>query len=308
MKLLSDHLLNLAEYAVCLGYNQPFKSIKKGTYIETSTYLDYFQELLNKQQDEYFGLRYGFFLNLTALGSVYNISLSTTSIEQTIKLWASYSDTNMPIINFSSFLKDNRFYLVLNSEIEDVNIRNQVLDSFFAFVFRELKLIVGKDVLNIHLPYKDLEFYQKWYKCKIEYSDNHCFSFHDEILKADINLRNKKAIELVLPKFLTMLESKVYKNKPFSFLVRKMILNMCKPELPSLKQVASQFIMTERTLQRKLKKEKMSFRKISNATKRELFFYLKGGKPIKTQDIAYILGYSCSSAFIHANKNWDQKK
>jgi len=307
MKLLSDHLLNLTEYALCKGYNNTFENIKKGTYIETVTYLDFYNDLFTKLKDDYFGLHFGFFLNLKALGSVYDISLATTNIGQTIKLWSDYSDDNFPIVKFNSYVKKNRFYLELSSEIEDLSIRSHILDTIFTFVFRELKLMIKNEDITIHLPYKKPDIYSKWYDCKIDFSKKHCFSFKESILDIEINTKNKETIEILLPQFLTMLESKGYRNKKFSILVRKMVLNMCNPELPNLEQVANQFLVTERTLQRKLKIEKMSYRIITNNIKKELAFYLKKGKKIKTKDIAFILGYSCSSSFLHANQNWVQK-
>lgn len=83
-----------------------------------------------------------------------------------------------------------------------------------------------------------------------------------------------------------------------------MILNMCSPELPTLEQVCKQFAMSQRTFQRKLTQEGHSFRTITNDIKKELAAYLREGNKMKTQDIALILGYSESSAYLHAAKNW----
>jgi len=305
MKLLSDHLLNLKEYANCKGFNPIFDGVIEGTYIETTPYLELYKDLLIKTKDEYFGLHFGFFLNLKALGSVYDISLTTTNIGQTIRLWSDYSDNNFPLVSFHSYVKENRFYLKLNSEIEDLTIRNQVLDTIFTFVFRELKLIIKNEYITIHLPYESSEIYSNWFDTKIKSSNQHSFSFEKSILDCEINTTSKKMIELLLPKFLIMLKSEVYQNEKLS--VRKMILNMCNPELPTLEQVANQFSMTERTLQRKLKVENTTYRKITNEIKEELTYYLKKGKNLRTKDIAFMLGYTCSSSFLHANQNWVQK-
>ncbi len=307
MKLLSDHLLNLIEYANCKGLNLTFTTVKKGTYIDASTYLELYNNLVIKTKDEYFGLHLGFFLNLKALGSVYDISLATTNIGQTIKLWSDYSDSNFPLIKFYSYTKDTRFYIELSTEIEDLTIRNQILDTILTFVYRELKLMINKEEIIIHLPYENAKIYNNWFEDEIRLSKVHSFSFNKNILDNEINTNSKKMIELLLPNFLTLLKSKKYKNKSFSLLVRKMILNMSNPELPTLRQVSKQFLLTERTLQRKLKIEDMTYRKITNEVKEDLTFYLKKGKKIKTKDIAYLLGYSCSSSFLHANQNWIQK-
>ena len=86
-----------------------------------------------------------------------------------------------------------------------------------------------------------------------------------------------------------------------------MALNMCNPEIPSLKQVLHQFSYSERTFQRKLTAEGTSFRSITNEIKMELSNYLMKEKHLKVKDVAFILGYSDSSAFLHAVKGWKEK-
>jgi AraC-like DNA-binding protein len=102
-----------------------------------------------------------------------------------------------------------------------------------------------------------------------------------------------------------MLDKERYNNRPFSNMVRKMVLQMCKPEPPSFEEVVVHFPVSDRTFQRKLKDEGLSFRKITNEVKSELSTYLSMGNKMKTQEIAHILGYSEPSAYLHAVKRWD---
>lgn len=55
---------------------------------------------------------------------------------------------------------------------------------------------------------------------------------------------------------------------------------------------------------RKLSEEDISFRRITDDIKKELSTYLAKGNKMKTQDIAFILGYSEASAYLHAAKKW----
>lgn len=79
---------------------------------------------------------------------------------------------------------------------------------------------------------------------------------------------------------------------------------MCCPELPNFEQVAKQFPLSNRTIQRKLTDEGTSFRKITNSIKKELSKYLVKGKFLKTQDISLMLGYLEPSAYLHAVNKW----
>lgn len=90
----------------------------------------------------------------------------------------------------------------------------------------------------------------------------------------------------------------------FSDQVRKMILNMCRPELPSFGQVSKQFPFSERSIQRKLIQEGWSYRSIADDIKKERSMYLSSGDKMKTKEIAYVLAYSEPSAYLHAVKRW----
>ena len=302
MKILSDFLVNLIEYSEYRGIPKYDNKIERGKYIDAKYYLDYYEEMLTLSNNQHFGLYFGFFLNLKALGSVFEISLTTSSIGQVVSLWADYSKVNFPLVKFNSYLKNDMYMIELDSELKNIPVRNHILDTIFTFVFRELNIMIGGNVDKIYLPYKNLKPYSELLNCDIEHGNKHMFSFDKEILDREINAKNKKRIEILLPNFVKLLNT--VENNDFSSSVKQMILNMCNPELPTLQQVASQFSMTERTLQRKLKKEHTSFRVITNDIKKTLSYYLRKGKNIKTQDIAFTLGYSSSSSFLHANKQW----
>jgi len=66
-----------------------------------------------------------------------------------------------------------------------------------------------------------------------------------------------------------------------------MILSMCNPALPTFDQVAKQFPLSNRTIQRKLTTEGLSFRRITGDIKKELSNYLIKRQSIQTQDIRW---------------------
>jgi len=273
-------------------------------YVTKFQYLDLLSDLIAASKDPQFGLHFGFFLNINALKSVYEISMVSTSIEQIVQLWADYSDANFPLVQFDSYLEGDYFFLELNSPLTS-SIRNGILDTIFVFVFRELKLIVGTEKFDCYVPNKNQKEFSYWFKKSVKKRAKHTFRFRASILSSKINVNQKKDIESILPKFLSMVSLPNSQYKPFSAKVRLMTLHMCEPELPSLSQVATQFAITQRTLQRKLKQESSSFRQITNGIKKELFYYLKLGKTLKTQEIAWLLGFSSSSALLHAKQNWE---
>ncbi len=306
MKILSEHYKNLVGYGLCKGLlkENSVYDLSDSLYVSKSQYLDLLSDLIVASKDPQFGLHFGFFLNIKALKSVYEISMVSTSIEQIVQLWADYSDTNFPLVQFDSYLEGDYFFLELNSPLT-TSMRNVILDTIFVFVFRELKLMVGSEKFDCYVPNKNPKEFSYWFKQLVVKGKKHCFRFHVNTLQIKLNTNQKKDMESILPKFLSMVSLPNSHYQPFSAKVRLMTLHMCEPELPSLSQVATQFAMTPRTLQRRLKQESSSFRQITNDIKKELFYYLKLGKTLKTQEIAWLLGFSSSSALLHAKQNWE---
>jgi len=194
----------------------------------------------------------------------------------------------------------------LTAIIEDVELSNQVLDFVYCFIYRELKLMLSNDFIPVlEVPKSNTTELAYFLDAELIKGVRYSFTYKATVLNAEINKKALREIEFLLPKFLQMLDKKKAGYKGFGMKIRNMILNMCGPEIPNFKQVATQFPFSNRTIQRKLTDEGLSFRKITNEIKIELSSYLSKGHKMKTQDIAYLLGYSETSAYLHAVKKWE---
>lgn len=316
MNVFAPHIANLFFYGTYQGFDESIlrQSLidseldvcNTNNWVTDAEYLRVLEILTSKSSNAYFGLYYGCFLNLKALGLIAELSLNASSLEQSIILLQKYLDSTFPFVSII-LSKDSEFCrLRLVSTLEDETLKNHILDTVFCFIYRELKLMLIDDYYPaLELPYLDTEEYSNSLDSKVEKGDSHSIILRRQVLFAKINVKRLKQIEHLLPKFLMMFDEKRKDYKSFSLQVRHMILNMCTPELPSFEQVSKQFPLSDRTIQRKLMEEGKSFRKIADDIKRELSYYLAKGKQIKTQDIAYILGYSEPSAYLHAVKRWN---
>ena len=160
------------------------------------------------------------------------------------------------------------------------------------------------ELIQLGLPYADCNSFQAQLSHDIARSDAHRFSFRTSSVNDKINQRQLQVVDVLLPKYLLLLEKK--EEQSFPTLVKKMMLNMSTPALPNLSQVSAQFAMSDRSFQRKLRANGQSFRAIANELKRSLALYLQEGGKMKVKDIAYILGYSEPSAFLHAARKWSR--
>jgi len=316
MKISASHLGNLFNYASYRGVDEShlreFLSDKtldlwnSKNPVTESEFLAVFDEMLKLTGDPHFGLHYGCYLNMNAMRFIAEISLNATHIEQAVYILQNYFHQSFPLASLIEFRNGTSYTLQLESAIEKPGLKRQVLDAVYAFLFREFRLMCTDEQLpDLALPYGDLTEYSNFLNAYILQGRGHFFLFRPEILNSNINKKKTSEIEYLLPEFLRMIDKEKYKNRPFSNRVRKIILQLCKPEPPSFEEVVVHFPVSDRTFQRKLKEEGLSFRKISNEIKRELSAVLSKGNQFKTQEIAHILGYSEPSAYLHAVKKWD---
>jgi AraC-like DNA-binding protein len=172
-------------------------------------------------------------------------------------------------------------------------------------MYRELRLMIGSQVpIKVIVPCQDINPYRSALNEDVKYGDAHALRFDTALTNRKLNKNSIFTLNEMLPAFMLLIE-KAKSVTSFSSSVRCMVLNMATPNLPTLRQVASQFCMTERTFQRKLVAEGNSFRIIISDIKKDLARYLKKSKNLKTQDIAFMLGYSESSSYLHAARQWN---
>ncbi|MGH1338147.1 MAG: AraC family transcriptional regulator ligand-binding domain-containing protein [Aureispira sp.] len=304
MVIDSNHLKNILEYANCRQISLP-TSIKEQPLVtasvEASYYLDIFHQLQQHSKDPYFGLHYGAFLSLKALAVIYDISLVTANLKQLFFIWKQYASASFPLISFQE--EEGLDFYSMQLKRSAVSLSNQVLDSILMFAYRELKTITNQPI-TITLPYQEVEKYHTWFNTPIIQGTGHALTFHAASNKIVSNRRQRHKLSALLPAFLSYLVPLSTQERSFSMRVKVMVLNLCQPDFPTLTKVAAQFCLTERTLQRRLKIEGTSFRQILNVLKKELHSYLKKDPCLKTMELGFILGYSSSSAFLHALKSW----
>lgn len=318
MKIQAPHVANLFNYASFKGIPESeLRSLlltpsldvcNPEEFISDMEFLNVFKSLMERSNDTYFGLHYGCFLNIKALGFITQLSLNSSSIRQAVFILQNYLENSFPIVALDIIEKNGNCILTLDSSIEDFKAKNNILDIAYSFIYRELKLMIPSELHpKLEIPYEDINEYSNFLNYEVQTGKNYSFIFDALILDTEINKKTAKSIEILLPQFLKMIDKKKVGYKSFSIQVRNLVLNMCSPELPSFDQVITHFPLSTRSFQRKLSDEGLSFRKITDDIKHELSSYLTKGDKMKTHEIAYILGYSESSSYLHAAKKWKKE-
>ncbi len=316
MKVSNGHINNLIEFLSSrkIDINILFEEsgfdlkdlINPIGSVEDYKFLDFLNRSIRICDDDNFGLNYGCFLNLKSLGLILEISLSTSKIQQAISFLQEYLMATFPMVSISLKKYDDEFQLSLTSDVEDGGVRKHLLDSVYCVIYRELKLMLElRYSPRLSLPYIDNHPYRVGLGvADIEKGSGHHFYIPNEVLLLEINKKRIKQIESLLPLFMKELQLNDNSYGEMSKRVRQIMLNLSSPELPKIDQVINQLAVSKRSIQRELFKENTSYRKLANGIKQKMAFYLEQEGLYRTTDIAYILGYSEPSAYIHAKNNW----
>lgn len=273
----------------------------KDSLISFPTYQRILQAIIEADPATDLGIRYGTYLNLQALGLIHSISLEVNSIEQAILMLSEYLRVYFPFLQVRSKRSGGDIQLELSADVEDKRLRRFMLDSTFCFFYRELKAM-GVEEMVLKVPYSDTTAFKASLQSVVKSGTYHGFSLDLASVNGRINQKSMQLIDVLLPQYLLLLDRE--KEQHFPAMVKRMLLQMGTPLLPTLSQVSTQFAMSDRNFQRKLRRHGQSFRQLTNEVKQQLAHYLQEGGQMKVKDIAYALGYSETSAYLHALNNW----
>jgi len=181
------------------------------------------------------------------------------------------------------------------------------LSQIYQFVKNLLPSIEFPKRITVKYPQPNhTAFYKEFFNCEIIFnSEENCIIFEasrskltaklDPLNYSEIEKRIINFLELptILPKSSEELKNKIY-----------LILNQSGNNFPDEFKIANQLNMHPRTLRRKLKQEGKSFRKIISDYKMYKAIKLLTRTELNYKQIAFQLGFSSSTSFSKAFKNW----
>ncbi|MBC2579422.1 AraC family transcriptional regulator [Clostridium sp. DJ247] len=205
---------------------------------------------------------------------------------------------------------ESNFAILSNTTIDNKLLNNRQFSDFkISGMLSYAKLLTGKNIrLNkvcfTHRKPKDISEYQKIFQCPIFFEESmNALVFDYESLKLLITEPNRSLLILFEKNIQEVLQerdgSETYTKK-----VTRIITKETKGELPKIDLVARKLTISTRGLQIRLKNEGTSYTKLISKVQREMAEKYLKDKNNSTDEIAYALGFSDTSAFHRAFKKW----
>lgn len=256
--------------------------------------------------DDSFGIHFGESLQLGALGVVGEIIKSSKTVGEAIRVAASLT----PLITdlFTMEVMADQDICVRYSRTNapaDPRVERLLQDFLLVFTIHELDGLLLRKIkpTSIVVTTPLQEEYERVLRCAPQIGKNveiHLdISYWDEpIITANYEAQR----ELLSKVSLTPPAVESFQVKVMEFLGKNSYLGIL-----TLEDVAANFRMTPRSLQRRLQDESTSFQQIADSVRKSLaIHYLQSGK-YQLKEISYFLGYNELSAFSRAFKRWTGK-
>jgi len=265
--------------------------------------------------DDLFGLHFGESMQLAALGVIGQMLQSSNTVGEALDLGGGmvHLITDLFQIRVSHFNATALIEIIVNAQKADklpFTCRH-MSDYLAAFILHELDGLILKKIMpsSVNIPYTGSKKgeYQRVFRCSVKNKPgNISIELPASFLSLPVISANHNLQQHLLQQMGELADGDINCNNLRQKIYHYLITNSYMFTL-SLNDVANNFNLSSRTMQRKLKEEGTTFFEIVAEVRKTMAInYLSTGN-YQVKEIAYSLGYNESSAFVRAFKNWTGK-
>jgi AraC-like DNA-binding protein len=262
--------------------------------------------------DPLFGLHFGESLQFAALGVVGDMIKTSSTVGEALTHAAAMVHLITDLFHMKVVHSVRAFTVKLipypNKEKQGGVSFHQLMDFFMVFVIRELDGLVLEKIRPLSVKYpvalSDLAEFERVLRCRpVKRSDDYQIEFpikywNEPILTANYELQGA-LLQKINATGKEFENTQALQARIYNYLLANSYLGVC-----SLEDIAANFNVSPRNLQRKLRDEGVKYQELADAVKKSLAIHYLGSGNYRIKDISHMLGYNELSAFTRAFKRW----
>ena len=286
---------------------------KAGGTITTKQVSDLWKNASHLCGDSLFGLHFGESLQLTALGAVGEIIKNSNTVGEAITIAASLTHLVTDLFRMEVMRGKKTFTIQLTpmGSSPDDFVSKQVADLLMVFTTHELSGLLLEKIIpsSVTYPYKISEpkEYERIFHKPVKKADVYSIEFKNSYWDLPILTANYELQKFFLQKVSAAPGDPLSPSISFQVKILDYLMKNAYMGILSLEDVAANFNITARTLQRKLQDEGVTFQQLADSARKSLaIHFLESGK-YQVKEISNMLGYNELSAFSRAFKRWTGK-
>lgn len=276
-------------------------------YIESKEYNLLVESAIKATNDEFFGLHSAENLNVSAAGLIAQITQTCSTVKQALEYCCEFASLGCSSLPMTLVELPNEYKLILTpdpawAKSSPLALRHTT-EGVLAFSVKEFHTLTRNKHYpsSIKLPWKSTkktEEYSRVLGCPVHFEQDEIALFlHKEHVEQNVVTSDYNLLR-VLVAHATQKVAQLSNKERFSEIVKRSVLNLVKPEFPTIDQVASHLNIAVRTLQRKLKEDGVSFKSIIDNLKFEYAIDFLKDEALSVKEISYLVGFSNASTFI----------
>lgn len=284
--------------------------------IEDDTYNSVIELAVERSGDPFFGLHAGENLNLSAAGLIVQLSQSSETVKQALELCCEFANLGCSVLPLGLDKKEDHYRVTFTPDEvwkhQSETSFKQTTDGVLAFTIKEFNSLtrLKHQPLAVHLSWgrpENSEEYERVFGCPIVFGQNQIAVLlkrehvEEKVISSNYNL---------LKIFVTHAAERsaiLDHVMGFTSVVKKAMLNLVKPEFPTIEQVSGHLNISTRTLQRRLKEEGTTYKDLFDELRKDFALSYMKRPDLNFSDIAYMLNYADASAFNKSFKRWTGK-
>ena len=244
--------------------------------------------------------------NLNVFIPSFFVALSSKNGLEGLKRLAKYKKLIGPVLleikEFEEIVQVQYFFEQREKELPRFAVLNEQL-----LLMNLLNKGIGKEIMPISVisPFEYGEFLSKEMKITVNKGVQNEIIFSMKDLKKPFLTANNIMVEYLEPQLkqkLAEMESETFET--FASRVQKKLFQLIPSGCFGLENVAEEFGISTRTVQRNLAVENIKFNQIVKSIQKIMAFNYLESKELSIEEIAYLVGYTETSSFYRAFKGW----
>ncbi len=263
--------------------------------------------------DDLFGFHLGDYLSLSAAGLIVQIAQSSGTVLEALHYMVEYANLGCQALPFQLKELADEWELSVRpnnlwQEQSPISVRH-TMDGTIVFTIREFQTLTRQKYhpKRIHFSYpKPVKYteYEQLFNCPIRFNQEVTAIYLDKKQVQEKVVTSDYRLLQLLIRYAQEKLAAMEGELGFSTIVKQSIINLVKPQFPTIEQVAANLNVSVRTLQRRLKEEGFTYKTVLDELRKEFALdYLKN-KDLSVKEIAYLLDYAEPSSFIRSFKRW----
>ncbi len=281
--------------------------------LEASIYNRLVERALELTGDLHFGLHLGEYLSLSAAGLITHIVQSSRTIKEALEHLVAFANLGCQALPFQLEEREEDWELSVRPsplwEKQSPLAVRHTMDAVFYFALRQYYTLTHQKTppLAIHFNYaRPQQFleYERLFEIPVKFNHSKTALYLDKKQVAAPVITSNYALLQVLVRHAEEQLAAMEVNAGFSYIVKQSIINLVKPQFPTIEQVAANLNISVRTLQRRLQEEGLSYSGILDELRRQFALEYLQNPSLSIKEVAYLLDYADSSAFTRSFKRW----